>query len=236
MTACTTCLLYTSDHYRLNRDNFSRGVRYHINTEDMTIRQVWQYGKERKNDFFSSYISNVEYYRDGYYLIHSGGMGYNHGVTCEELPVYMNLEDPECVLKSITVEVMDGEVVYEMHLPSNYYRAEKMSLYHAVSYTHLKDGSYYILDWAHATQGNASADAAITYLMFVLQDQKLADTYLRMFCDKSDTWLLYTSAGRLKTAKKIIFNVFSERDYAIYRQVLDRRRSLACRGGVGDNE
>ncbi len=44
------------------------------------------------------------------------------------------------------------------------------------------------------------------------------------------------TAGRLKTAKKIIFNVFSERDYAIYRQVLDRRRSLACRGGVGDNE
>ena len=25
---------------------------------------------------------------------------------------------------------MDGEVVYEMHLPSNYYRAEKMRLYH----------------------------------------------------------------------------------------------------------
>lgn len=41
----------------------------------------------------------------------------------------MNLEDPECVLKSITVEIMDGELMYEMHLPSNYYRAEKMSLY-----------------------------------------------------------------------------------------------------------
>ena len=117
------------EQYRLNRDNFSRGVRYHIDTEKRTIEQVWQFGKERKNDFFSSYISNVEYYRDGYYLVHSGGMGYNHGVTCEELPVYMNLEDPECVLKSITVEIMDGELVYEMHLPSNYYRAEKMSLY-----------------------------------------------------------------------------------------------------------
>lgn len=116
-------------HYRLNRDNFSRGVRYRIDTEKKTIRQVWEYGKERKNDFFSSYISNVEYYRDGYYLIHSGGMGYNHGVTCEELPVYMDLDDPECVLKSITVEVMDDQVVYEMHLPSNYYRAEKLPLY-----------------------------------------------------------------------------------------------------------
>lgn len=66
------------------------------------------------------------------------------------------------------------------------------------------DGKYYILDWAHATQGNASADAAITYLMFVLQDQKLADTYLRMFCDKSDTakqyvqrWLPIVAASRM---------------------------------------
>ena len=117
------------EHYVDAKDNFSRGVIYHIDTDNMTIEQVWQFGKERKNDFFSSYISNVEYYRDGYYLVHSGGMGYNHGVTCEELPVYMNLEDPECVLKSITVEIMDGELMYEMHLPSNYYRAEKMSLY-----------------------------------------------------------------------------------------------------------
>ncbi|WP_124067660.1 aryl-sulfate sulfotransferase [Clostridium sp. E02] len=115
--------------YRLNQDNFSRGVRYRIDTENRTIKQIWQFGKERKNDFFSSYISNVEYYRDGHYLVHSGGMGYNHGVTCEELPVYMNLDDSECTLKSITVEVMEGEVVYEMHLPSNYYRAEKMKLY-----------------------------------------------------------------------------------------------------------
>lgn len=67
-----------------------------------------------------------------------------------------------------------------------------------------RDGKYYILDWAHATQGNASADAAITYLMFVLQDQKLADVYLRMFCDKSDTakqyvqrWLPIVAASRM---------------------------------------
>ena len=30
------------------------------------------------------------------------------------------------------------------------------------------DGEYYIVDWAHATQGNASADAARTYLVFCL--------------------------------------------------------------------
>ena len=44
-----------------------------------------------------------------------------------------------------------------------------------------------VVDWAHATQGNASADAAMTYLLFALKDQKKADLYLKLFCKKSDT-------------------------------------------------
>ena len=48
------------------------------------------------------------------------------------------------------------------------------------------DGKAYILDWSHATQGNASADAARTYLVFALSGQnKLADKYLNLFCEKS---------------------------------------------------
>ncbi|MEG1687152.1 MAG: aminoglycoside phosphotransferase family protein [Angelakisella sp.] len=54
------------------------------------------------------------------------------------------------------------------------------------------DGKPFILDWAHATQGNASADAARTYLLFCLSgDTKTADKYLRLFCKKSDTALQY---------------------------------------------
>lgn len=46
----------------------------------------------------------------------------------------------------------------------------------------------YIIDWAHATQGNASADAARTFLLFTLQgDEKSAEIYLNAFCKKSDT-------------------------------------------------
>lgn len=49
------------------------------------------------------------------------------------------------------------------------------------------DGDYYVIDWAHATQGNASADAARTYLTFTLQGNKaLADKYLELFCKKAD--------------------------------------------------
>ena len=49
------------------------------------------------------------------------------------------------------------------------------------------DNKYYIVDWAHATQGNASADAARTYLTFTLDGKKeLADKYLKLFCQKAD--------------------------------------------------
>lgn len=48
------------------------------------------------------------------------------------------------------------------------------------------DGKKYIIDWAHVTQGNASADAARTYLIFKLQkEDKMAEEYLQLFCKKS---------------------------------------------------
>lgn len=67
-----------------------------------------------------------------------------------------------------------------------------------------EDGKKTIVDWAHATQGNASADAAMTYLLFALKDQKKADLYLKIFCRKSDTarqyveqWLPIVAAAQL---------------------------------------
>ncbi|MBQ7015346.1 MAG: phosphotransferase [Firmicutes bacterium] len=51
-----------------------------------------------------------------------------------------------------------------------------------------EDGTPYILDWAHATQGNASAVAARTYLLFCLKGEiATAKQYLDLFCRKSDT-------------------------------------------------
>ncbi|MCC8045625.1 MAG: aminoglycoside phosphotransferase family protein [Clostridiales bacterium] len=67
-----------------------------------------------------------------------------------------------------------------------------------------EDGTMTIVDWAHATQGNASGDAAITYLEFALKNQKKADLYLDLFCKKSDTakqyvqkWLPIAAAAQL---------------------------------------
>lgn len=54
------------------------------------------------------------------------------------------------------------------------------------------EGVPYILDWSHATQGNASADVARTYLLFTLAGkEKIADKYLKLFCKKSDTAIQY---------------------------------------------
>ena len=51
-----------------------------------------------------------------------------------------------------------------------------------------EDGTPYILDWSHATQGNASADAARTYLLFWLDGNiEGAKRYLELFCEKSNT-------------------------------------------------
>lgn len=50
------------------------------------------------------------------------------------------------------------------------------------------DETPYIIDWAHATQGNASADVARTYLLFWLDGNiEGAKKYMELFCKKSDT-------------------------------------------------
>ncbi len=51
-----------------------------------------------------------------------------------------------------------------------------------------EDGTPYIIDWSHATRGNASADVARTYLLFCLEGNvEGAKKYLDLFCKKSDT-------------------------------------------------
>ncbi len=123
------------EHYILNSQNYSRGVRYRINTEDKTIRQIWQYGKERGAEFFSPYISNVEYYDEGHYMVHSGGIGYEDGKTCDGFAVTRAMspkhKDKVYTFKSITCELYHDELVYELKVPANCYRAEKLPLYYA---------------------------------------------------------------------------------------------------------
>ena len=67
-----------------------------------------------------------------------------------------------------------------------------------------KDDEWYVVDWVHASQGNASADVARTYLLLALEDISVADKYLDMFCEETETdkryvqqWLPIVAAAQL---------------------------------------
>lgn len=76
------------------------------------------------------------------------------------------------------------------------------------------DGSLYIIDWAHATQGAPCCDCARTYLTFCLdQDIDTAILYLEMYCNLSNIpirniqrWLPIVAASQS------VKNIESERD------------------------
>ena len=55
-----------------------------------------------------------------------------------------------------------------------------------------ENGEVYVIDWAHVTQGNGSADAARTYLLFCLNGKKeMADKYLNLFSQKTEIEIQY---------------------------------------------
>ena len=113
------------NEYVKAEDSYSRGVIYEIDTENMTAKEVWEYGKERGSEFYSPYISDVDYIDDNHYIVHSGGISYKNGVI-QNVPAGIANSDK---LVSDTVEILDDEVIFEMILPTNNYRVEKMSLY-----------------------------------------------------------------------------------------------------------
>ena len=106
-------------------DSYSRGVMYKIDTNNMTIEQVWQYGKERGSSYYSPYISDVDYIDNNHYIVHSGGISYKDGIV-QNQPAGLVGSD---TLKSITTELLNDEVIFEIELPTNNYRVEKMDLY-----------------------------------------------------------------------------------------------------------
>ena len=73
-----------------------------------------------------------------------------------------------------------------------------------------EDGKHYIIDWAHVTQGNASADVARTYLLFSIEGKSdVADKYLNLFATKSGIevrhiqgWIPIVAATQLTKGKE----------------------------------
>ena len=114
-------------------------------------------------------------------------------VHAEVCPMLNSLKDK--MNRKISASSLDATTRYELHT-----RLESMPNHKKVCHGDFnpsniiitEDGTAYILDWSHATQGNASADVARTYLLFMLNGkEELAKKYLKLFCKKSNTAMQY---------------------------------------------
>ncbi len=139
--------------------------------EGKTLAQLMQENPDRK-------IEYIEYLVDLQLTVHS-----------KTSPLLNKLKDK--MNRKIEMAELDPTIRYDLHT-----RLEGMPKHTKVCHGDFNpsniiitaDGTPYILDWAHATQGNASADVARTYLLFRLAgDEEGAETYLDLFCQKSNT-------------------------------------------------
>lgn len=106
-------------------ETFSRGVQYRINTETLTVEEVWSYGEERGEEFYSRIVGDADFLpATGNRLLTSGY-------------IHINEEDMESRIVEVTDED-PAEVVFELRVFGfeegsrvQMYRAKRMELYPA---------------------------------------------------------------------------------------------------------
>ena len=110
-------------------------------------------------------------------------------VHAKECPLLTKLKDK--MNRKISQTSLDATARYDLHTRLEGMPKHKKLCHGDFNPSNIiigEDGTPYILDWSHATQGNASADAARTYLLFWLAgDIEGANKYLSLFCKKSNT-------------------------------------------------
>ncbi len=118
------------------------------------------------------------------------------GIHRERVPLLTKIKDK--MHRKITQSDLNATLRFELHT-----RLEGMPHHDKLCHGDFntaniiltRDGVPYILDWAHATQGNASADVARTYLMYCLRGQnEEADRYMNLFCEKTGTARAYVQS------------------------------------------
>ncbi len=139
--------------------------------EGKTLAELMQENPERKEEYLELLV-------DIQLTVHA-----------QKSPLLTKLKDK--MNRKISSSSLDATTRYDLHT-----RLEGMPKHNKVCHGDFNpsnvimtaDGTPYIIDWAHATQGNASADVARTYLLFCLNgDEEGAKQYLDIFCRKSDT-------------------------------------------------
>ena len=138
-----------------------------------------------------------------------------HSKSC---PLLIKMKDK--LNARISASGLDATTRYELHM-----RLENMPRHLKLCHCDFnpsnvilgKDGKYSILDWAHATQGNASCDAASTDLEFLLSaDKKAAEFYLAEFCKRTDTARQYVEKWiPIAAASQSVKGKPEEREYLL---------------------
>ena len=113
----------------------------------------------------------------------------------QKAPLLNKLQDK--MNRKISETDLDATTRYELHTRLNgMHRHSKVCHgdFNPSNVIITPDGTPYVIDWSHATQGNGSADAARTYLLFRLNKQDdLAEKYMKLFCEKTDTARQYVN-------------------------------------------
>lgn len=140
-----------------------------------TMAQLMEENPEKKDEYLASFVD------------------IQLSVHAKKCPLLNKLKDK--MIRKIAATDLDATTRYDLHT-----RLDSMPKHDKVCHGDFnpsniiitEDDTPYILDWSHATQGNASADAARTYLLFWLNgDIDGAKKYLDLFCQKSNTSLQY---------------------------------------------
>jgi tRNA A-37 threonylcarbamoyl transferase component Bud32 len=132
-------------------------------------------------------------------------------VLSKKVPMLYKLKDK--MQAKISLAPLDATTRYDLHtrldaLPKHYNLCH--GDFNPSNIIITADGTPYVIDWSHATQGNASADVARSYLLFYLEGKgDVAEKYLDLYCKKSDTakqyvqkWIPIVAASRLSAAKE----------------------------------
>ena len=131
-------------------------------------------------------------------------------IFSHEAPLLNKLKDK--MNRKISMSGLDATLRYDLHTRLDSLPTHKKICHGDFNPSNIilkPDGTYYVLDWSHVTQGNASADAARTYLLFWLSGRiDQAEEYLDMFCKKTDTakqyvqeWMPIVAASQLVKGK-----------------------------------
>ena len=110
-------------------------------------------------------------------------------IQSKTAPLLNKLKDK--MHRKISETTLDATTRYELHMRLDAMPAHTKVCHGDYNPSNIiisNDGIPFVLDWSHATQGNASADVARTYLLFKLEKKDaLAEKYIKLFCKKTDT-------------------------------------------------